>query len=67
MNKDNISTVTKQYGSIILGETSTFNSYRIIMNNNEEFVVPLDPANTDYQAIQEWIAAGNSVIDNPPE
>jgi hypothetical protein len=22
--------------------------------------------NTDYQAIQEWIAAGNTVIDNPP-
>jgi len=27
----------------------------------------LDEANTDYQAIQEWIAEGNSVIDNPPE
>ena len=24
----------------------------------------IDPANTDYQAIQEWIAAGNTVIDN---
>jgi hypothetical protein len=22
--------------------------------------------NTDYQAIQEWIAEGNTVIDNPP-
>jgi hypothetical protein len=29
--------------------------------------VPLDPANTDYQAIQEWIADGGTVIDNPPE
>jgi hypothetical protein len=26
--------------------------------------VPLDPANTDYQAIQEWIAEGGTVIDN---
>ena len=26
----------------------------------------LDPANTDYQAIQEWIAEGGVVIDNPP-
>jgi hypothetical protein len=26
--------------------------------------VPLDPANSDYQAIQEWIAEGNTVIDN---
>ena len=29
--------------------------------------VPLDTANTDYQAIQEWIADGGTVIDNPPE
>ena len=28
------------------------------------FFVPLDEANTDYQAIQEWIAEGNTVIDN---
>jgi len=28
---------------------------------------PLDEANTDYQAIQEWIADGGVVIDNPPE
>ena len=26
--------------------------------------VPLDEANTDYQAIQEWIAEGGTVIDN---
>ena len=29
--------------------------------------VPLDEANTDYQAIQTWIADGGTVIDNPPE
>tara|TARA_R100000654_G_scaffold6728_1_gene17307 strand:- start:147 stop:320 length:174 start_codon:yes stop_codon:yes gene_type:complete len=23
--------------------------------------VPLDPANTDYQAIQEWVAKGNKI------
>ena len=23
--------------------------------------VPLDPANTDYQAIQEWVAEGNKI------
>ena len=27
-------------------------------------LVPLDEANTDYQAIQEWIADGGTVIDN---
>ena len=29
--------------------------------------IPLAEANTDYQAIQEWISLGNTVIDNPPE
>jgi len=29
--------------------------------------IPLAEANTDYQAIQEWIADGGTVIDNPPE
>jgi hypothetical protein len=26
--------------------------------------IPLDEANSDYQAIQEWIADGGVVIDN---
>jgi hypothetical protein len=38
-------------------------SYEITKDNKTSFV-PLDPANTDYQAIQEWIAEGNTVIDN---
>jgi len=41
--------------------------YEITWNNNTCSLVPLDPANRHYQAIQEWIAAGNTVIDNPPE
>ena len=32
-----------------------------------EFNIPLDSGNRHYQAIQEWIAEGNTVIDNPPE
>ena len=36
----------------------------IVIENNIILNVPLDPANTDYQAIQEWIAEGNTVIDN---
>ena len=43
-----------------------FDSY-IIVENGKTSTVPLDEANTDYQAIQEWIAEGNTVIDNPPE
>ena len=27
---------------------------------NGTMSVPLDPANTDYQAVQEWIAEGNT-------
>jgi len=32
--------------------------------NGKTLIVPLDTTNTDYQAIQEWIAEGNTVIDN---
>jgi len=59
-----IDTVTKNYDGI----TNEFCSYQVTyVNSNKVKSVPLDPANTDYQAIQEWIAEGNTVIDNPPE
>lgn len=29
--------------------------------NNENVFVPIDTANTHYQAIQEWIAEGNTI------
>ena len=59
-----IDTVTKNYSP----DTNEFSSYQVTyVNSNKQKSVPLDPANTDYQAIQEWIAEGNSVIDNPPE
>jgi hypothetical protein len=41
-----------------------FDGY-IILINNITSSVPLDPANTDYQDIQEWISKGGEVIDNP--
>ena len=53
-----ISTVTKNY---FLGE---FVSYQVTYENGKEWSVPLDEANTDYQAIQEWIQEGGVVIDN---
>ena len=43
---------------------SQFVSYKIILDDGKVWGVPLDPANSDYQAIQEWIAEGNTVIDN---
>ena len=42
-----------------------FCSYQIIYeNSNLQKSVPLEPSNTDYQAIQKWIAEGGTVIDN---
>ena len=43
-----------------------FNSYKITYNDGKILFVPLNEANTDYQAIQKWIAEGGEVIDNPP-
>jgi hypothetical protein len=56
-----INTVTKNYNSM----TNEFCSYQVTyLNSNRVKSVPLDTANSDYQAIQEWIAEGNTVIDN---
>jgi hypothetical protein len=55
-----INTITKNYNI-----NNEFCSYQVTyVNSNRVKSVPLDTANTDYQAIQEWIAEGNSVIDN---
>jgi len=54
-----INTVTKNYD-----ENNEFCSYKVTYtNSNMVSSVPLDEANTDYQAIQEWIADGGTVID----
>ena len=55
-----IETITKNY------ENGEFVSYQVTyVNSNIQKSVPLDEANTDYQAIQEWIEHGGVVIDNP--
>jgi hypothetical protein len=56
-----ISTVEKIYD---LDDSSRVNCYKVTYSNNIVSFVPLNEANTDYQAIQEWIAEGNTVIDN---
>ena len=54
-----INTVTKNYFN------NTFSGYKLTYTNSDlEFFVPLDTANSDYQAIQERIADGGTVIDN---
>ena len=56
-----INTVTKNYNSM----TNEFCSYQVTyVDSNRVKSVPLDEANTDYQAIQEWISDGGTVIDN---
>ena len=55
-----INTVEKYYSSI----TNEFSSYKVTYTNSSITFVPIDETNTDYQAIQEWIADGGTVIDN---
>jgi hypothetical protein len=54
-----INTVTKNYFN------GQFVSYQVTyVNSNRVSSVPLNEDNTDYQAIQQWISEGNTVIDN---
>jgi hypothetical protein len=55
-----INTVEKYYFN------NKFTSYKMTLDTSEIWSVPLDEANTDYQAIQKWIAEGGIVIDNAP-
>ena len=57
-----IETVEKKYNPI----SNEFDTYKMI-KDGITYYVPLDEANTDYQEIQQWIADGNTVIDNKPE
>ena len=56
-----INTVEKIY-SVYTGEHISYSVTYV--NSNLTASVPLDTTNTDYQAIQEWIADGGTVIDN---
>ena len=51
-----ITNVEKTYDIL----TEVFSGYKIVKDGKTSHV-PLDEANTDYQAIQQWIADGNSV------
>jgi hypothetical protein len=58
-----INTVEKIYDTL----TNTSEVYKVTYQDGSVKSVPLDEANTDYQAILTWISEGNTVIDNPPE
>ena len=47
-------------------EGENFLSYEVIENSITK-IVPLDEANTDYQAIQEWAAIDGNNITDPGE
>jgi hypothetical protein len=56
-----INTVTKIYDNF----TNEFSGYQITYTNSNVLAsVPLDEANSDYQAIMEYIENGGTVIDN---
>jgi len=59
INKENIVSIKKNYNTY-----GNFVSYKTTYNTDKICFVPLDEANTDYQAIQEWAAIeGNNIID----
>jgi hypothetical protein len=54
-----ISSVKKLYNT-----DNQFSNYELVLTNGQKWSVPLNEKNRHYQAIQEWIAEGNTVIDN---
>jgi hypothetical protein len=59
INKSNIVSVEKKYGL-----TNQHEIYKVVFNTDKICFVPVQQENTDYQAIQEWIEDGGTVIDN---
>jgi hypothetical protein len=56
MNKDTIVSVKK-----IEDDNSVVLSYEVVWDIDKVTFVPNATDNTDYQAIQEWVAAGNTI------
>ena len=54
-----IQSVEKKYNAL-----NEFSSYELIYTSGEKWIVPLDEANRHYQEILEWVAEGNTIIDN---
>ena len=59
----NYNTVEKQYNE----DGSNFLNYKVTLDDGRILYVPLDETNKEYKEIQQWIADGGTVIDNPPE
>jgi len=59
INKKKIISIEKKYNGI----DGSFVCYSVTTANNIIVDVPLNEANTDYQEILEWVAAGNTITD----
>jgi|TARA_R100000482_G_C5092209_1_gene131407 hypothetical protein len=57
MNKDNITEVKK-----LTNSSSGSIDYRVVWSGGVS-LVPEDVDNYHYQAIQEWVAAGNTIVE----
>ena len=63
-----IDKVEKTYKIDEDGTNQGFNNvYKVTFTDGTISFVPHSEENRHYQEIQEWIANGGSVIDNPPE
>ena len=56
---DNIKVTEAQYTNYMGGDNSGIKA----TIDGQTWNVPLDPANTDYQAILEWVEDGNTIED----
>lgn len=52
---------TAKYFKAPIENSKNENTSIIITTDNDELYVPLDPNNRHYQAIQEWVADGNTI------
>ena len=52
-----------QYVKSVVTNPNNENTSIKAVISGETWSVPLDPANRHYQAIQEWVAEGNTIED----
>lgn len=55
--------MSRNFTSVKKGEYNGQLACYIIVENGKTSHVPLDEGNTDYQAIQEWVAEGNTIAE----
>ena len=60
----NFESVTYVYSGVSDNTPVSIKAGYVAVINGKTIHIPLREANKDYQAIQEWIADGGTVIDN---